>query len=187
MARRPFPEKAKPTENVLDCVTSDVCGPFEIESVGKKLYFITFNDIYSGYTNVEFLRRKSEVPDKAIAFIENLKTQLNQKPKIFRSDRAGEYLSDKMQSYLAKEGIRFQCTVGYAPEQNGIAERKNRTLVEAARTMLIDSGLPKSFWAEAINTAAYVYNNTLNSKTMKTPNENRRLKHFTNLAVQLTS
>jgi hypothetical protein len=60
---------------------------------------------------------------------------IESKPKIFCSDRAAEYLSDKMQSYLAKEGIKFQCTVGYANEQNGIAERKNRTLVEAARTV----------------------------------------------------
>lgn len=57
-----------------------------------------------------------------------------------------------------KEGIKFECTVGYAPEQNGVAERKNRTIVEAVRTMLAESGMSKNFWAEAANTANYVFN-----------------------------
>ena len=87
-----------------------------------------------------------------------MKTQTGRKPKIFRSDRGKEYLCEKFQSYLRKEGICFQCTVGYAPEQNGIAERMNRTLVEACRSMLSESGLPKTLWAEAIDTANYVYN-----------------------------
>lgn len=105
-----------------------------------------------------FLRNKNEVAEKAINYIEKLKTQIGRKPKVFRSDRGGEYMCEKFQSYLRNEGIRFQCTVGYALEQNGIAERMNRTLVEAARSMIADSGLSKSFWAEAIDTANYVFN-----------------------------
>lgn len=158
MARKSFPKKATRTKEILDCIVSDVCGAMPIESLGRKKYFVTFIDVFSKYTEVKFLRNKNDVADNAINYIEKLKTQLGRKPKVFRSDRGGEYMCEKFQSYLRHEGIRFQCTVGYAPEQNGIAERMNRTLVEAARSMIVDSGLSKSFWAEAIDTANYVLN-----------------------------
>lgn len=67
-------------------------------------------------------------------------------------------MNEKLQSFFKKKGILPQCTVGYAPEQNGVAERKNRTLMEAARTMLAEANLPNYFWAEAVNTANYVIN-----------------------------
>lgn len=79
-----------------------------------------------------------------------MKTQMERKPKILRTDRGLEYLIAELQNFLKKEGIRTQTTVGYAPEQNGIAERKNRTLMEAARSMLSSASLPKHLWAEAI-------------------------------------
>ena len=66
--------------------------------------------------------------------------------------------STGVQDYLKKQEIEFHCTVGYAPQQNGIAERKNRSLVAAARTMLDDAKLPKCWWAEAVNTANYIQN-----------------------------
>jgi Reverse transcriptase (RNA-dependent DNA polymerase) len=179
-SRKPFPKSATPVENVLDCVTSDVCGPIQVESLGRKKYFVTFNDVYSGFTEVQLMRCKSEVPEKAIEFIEKMKTQVGKKPKILRSDRAKEYTCEKLQSYLKKEGILFQCTVGYAPEQNGVAERKNRTLMEATRSMIANSGLPKTLWAEAVSTAAYVYNHTINVSRGKTPIEilfGRKSKH----------
>ena len=119
---------------------------------------------------MKFLRTKNEVAEKAIDFFEKMKTQIGRKPKVFRSDRGGEYMCEKFQSYLRNEGIRFQCTVGYAPEQNGIAQRKNRTLVEAARSMIASSGLQKSLWAEAIDTANYVFNR-INCKENKSPYE----------------
>ena len=182
MARKSFPKKATPTNDLLDCVVSDVCGAMQIESVSKKKYFVTFIDVHTGYTEVKFLREKSDVTNETIEYIERMKTQLGRKPKIFRSDRGGEYLNNKLQSYFRQEGIKFQCTVGFAPEQNGIAERKNRTLVEAARTMISESGLSKIFWAEAVNTANYVFNRIV-SKTRKSPlemmfGEKPRIKHF---------
>ena len=80
-------------------------------------------------------------------------------------------MSEKVQGYLKKEGIEFQCTVGYAPQQNGIAERKNRSLVEAARTMRSESGLSKCWWAEAVNTANYIQNRLISQATNTTPFE----------------
>ena len=85
-------------------------------------------------------------------------TQTGKFPKTFRTDRGLEYLSEALQSFLIENGIKPECTVGYAAEQNGVAERKNRSLVEAARIMLTSANLPKNYWGEAVNTANFVLN-----------------------------
>ena len=168
MSRRPF-VKAHEVQEVLDVIVSDVHGPMPIESTGKKRYFITFIDVKSHYCEVQFIRQKSDVPECTIQFIERVKTQLNRKPKVFRSDRGTEYMDQRLQSYLAREGIWYETTVGYCPQQNGVAERKNRTLGEAALTLLSDSNLPKSFWAEAVNHANYCNNRVISRKANVSP------------------
>lgn len=170
MSRKPF-KKAEDVGDVLDCVVSDVCGPIQSETMRGKRYVITFIDVHSRYCDVEFIRRKSEVVSKVIQHIERMKTQFGKKPKIFRSDRGTEYTDKRLQVFLKDESIKFECTVGYCPQQNGIAERKTRTLLEAARTMLSDSGLPKNHWAEAINHANHVTNRIVNQKTGQSPYE----------------
>ena len=168
MSRRPF-KKAHEVQEVLDVIVSDVHGPMPVESTGKKRYFITFIDVKSRYCEVQFIRQKSDVPECTIQFIERLKTQLNRKPKVFRSDRGTEYMDQRLQSYLAKEGIWYETTVGYCPQQNGVAERRNRTLGEAALTLLSDSNLPKSFWAEAVNHANYCNNRVVSRNEKVSP------------------
>ena len=155
----------------MDLVVSDVCGPMQTETIGKKRYFVTFIDAHSRYCEVKFIRNKSDVTEETIQFVERMKTQLRLKPKIFRTDRGGEYLDEKLQRYLKNEGIKPECTVGYCPEQNGIAERKNRTLMEAARAMLKEAGMPANHWAEAVNTANHATNRIVNDKTGKSPYE----------------
>jgi transposase InsO family protein/predicted aspartyl protease len=170
MARKKFPKKAKPTKEILDIVVSDVCGPMQTEGVGRCRYFVTFIDIHSGYCEVIFIRQKSEVVQETIRFVERMKTQLGRKPKIIRSDRAKEYLDQRLQNYLRDEGIRTNLTVGYCPEQNGVAERRNRTLMEAARTIRSSTYLTEKFWTEAVRCANYVQNRTAR-KDGKTPVE----------------
>ena len=170
MSRKPFPE-AQPIQEPLDVIVSDVCGPLPTESINKKRYFVTFTDAYSKYTETFFMREKSEVTQIAIDFVERLHTQFGKWPKIFRSDRGKEYINDRFQRYLTRRGIKSEFTVGYAPEQNGIAERKNRTLMEATRTMLASSELPKNLWTEAIATATFIFNRIINKRTKKTPYE----------------
>ena len=80
------------------------------------------------------------------------------KIKIIRSDRGGEYTSHAFQDFCKDEGIWKQLTAGYNPQQNGIAERKNRTIVEMATSMMAEKNLPKEFWAEAVHTAVYILN-----------------------------
>ena len=98
MSRSTFPKQSETKRDRLECIVSDICGPMPTESVGKSRYFVTFIDEFSGYTEIEFMKTKSELPDKAIQFIEKLKTQIGEKPKIFRSDRGGEYLIEKFQN-----------------------------------------------------------------------------------------
>lgn len=172
MIRQGFPKQASTTFQTLDIISSDVCGPLPVTSIQGYKYMLTFTDIHSNYTHIKFIKEKSEVPTRVKQFIEQVKVQFEKKPKIFRTDRGTEYMNQDLQNYLLNQGIKFQCTVGYAPEQNGVAERKNRTLVEAARTMLIDSQLPKYLWPEAINEACYNQNRVCSkSSNFQTPIE----------------
>lgn len=168
MARRPF-KAAASVKNVLDVIVSDVHGPMPVESIGKKRYFVTFIDAKSRYCEVRFIRQKSEVTACAVQYIEHLKTKFGKKPKVFRSDRGTEYMDHRLQDYLLEEGIWFETTVGYCPQQNGISERMNRTLGEAALTLLCDSQLPRNHWAEAVASAAYSLNRVISKGSNRSP------------------
>ena len=154
----PYPKKSfnRATE-LFESVHSDLCGPMNVKSFGKSQYFVTFIDEYSRYTQVHFLKSKDEVLEKFKQYV-NQAEKLGKRVKNLRSDNGGEYCSEVFDDYLKEKGITHQTTVPYCPEQNGIAERMNRTLVEAARSMMFHAGMPKQFWAEAIHTAAYVHN-----------------------------
>lgn len=170
MKKRPF-GRGTVFSQPLDCVVSDVCGPLQTESIGRKRYFVTFIDAYSRYCEVNFIREKSDVTEAAIHFIERMKNAIGRKPKIFRSDRGTEYMDHRFQSYLADQGIWFECTVGYCPEQNGMAEKKNDTLMCAARTMLNDANLSKNHWAEAVASANHSTNRIISRGHDKSPYE----------------
>ncbi|GKA24429.1 putative ribonuclease H-like domain-containing protein [Tanacetum coccineum] len=102
----------------------------------------------------------------------SLENQLNHKVKIIRSDHGTEFKNHAMSVFCAKKEIKREFSVARTPHQNGVAERKNRTLIEAARTTLADSLLPIPFWAETVNTACYVLNRVLVTRPQnKTPYE----------------
>lgn len=170
MTRKEFAkEKPKTSKTILDVVNSDLCGAFRTQTHGGKKYFLTFIDEHSRYTKVYLLNNKSEVNQKTREFIQLMKTQNGKYPKMFNTDRGGEYVNEEMQTYLNKLGIKFQYTTPYTPQLNGIAERKNRTLTEMTRCMLNQSDLPDSFWGEAIITANYMQNKMLTRSTNLTP------------------
>jgi hypothetical protein len=142
----------------LELVHTDVWGPAAVSSIGEKSYFVTFIDDHSRKVWVYFLKQKSEVYEvfkKWKAMVEN---ETGLKIKKLRSDNGGEYEDTGFKRFCFENGIRLERTVPGTPQQNGVAERMNRTLTERARSMRIQSGLPKQFWAEAINTAAYLIN-----------------------------
>lgn len=158
IASTPFPKRESTTNQPLEIIHTDVCGPMRTISNGGARYFITFVDDYSRWCQVYFLKEKSQVIDKFLEFKNFVENQKGYKIKAIQSDNGKEFCNRRMSDVLKREGIQHRLTVPYTPQQNGIAERKNRTLVEMARCMLIQSGLPKTFWAEAITTANYIRN-----------------------------
>ncbi|KAJ9536569.1 hypothetical protein OSB04_un000268, partial [Centaurea solstitialis] len=145
----------------LDILHMDLCGPMRVESLARKKYMLVLVDEYSRYTWLEFLRAKSDAADLIIAFIKHIQVLLGGQVKKLRSDNGTEFRNAKLQSFLEEVGISHNFSTVRTPQQNGVVERKNRTLVEAARSMIAHSGVPLSLWAEAVSTACYTQNRTL--------------------------
>lgn len=155
----PFPQKAeRVTKSVLELVHSDVCGPMNVNSIAGNRYVVSFIDDYTRKNFVYFLRTKNEVFEKFKLFKNYVECQTNKKIKVLRSDNGTEYKNKQFDEFLEKCGIKRQLTVPYTPQQNGIAERANRTLIEMAKSLLIHANLPEFLWAEAVQTAAYLRN-----------------------------
>ena len=149
---------SKRTKEPLDLVHSDVCGKVNAKSLGGAEYFLTFIDDFTHYTWVYVLKKKSDVFKCFIVWKALVENCSGKQLKILRTDNGGEYVSSEFDDYLKSKGIRHKRTIPKTPEQNGIAERMNRTVVEAVRSMLADAKLPYSFWAEAVSTAVYLRN-----------------------------
>ncbi|GJT16590.1 putative ribonuclease H-like domain-containing protein [Tanacetum coccineum] len=129
-------------------------------------------DDFSRFSWVFFLATKSETSGIPKKFITEIENQLNHKVNVIRSDNGTEFKNRKMDEFCGQKGIKREYSVSRTPQQNGVVERKNRTLIEAARNMLADSLLPIIFWVEAVNTACYVLNRVLVTKPYnKTPYE----------------
>ncbi|GJY44997.1 putative ribonuclease H-like domain-containing protein, partial [Tanacetum coccineum] len=138
----------------------------------KKMYCLVVTDDYSRFSWVFFLATKDETSGILKAFITGIENQINHRVKIIRCDNGTEFKNKEMNQFCEMKGIKREFSVARTPQQNGVAERKNKTLIEAARTMLADSKLPTTFWAEAVNTACYVQNRVLVIKPHnKTPYE----------------
>lgn len=121
-------------------------------------FFVTFIDDFTRYCIVYFMSSKNQVLEKFIEYEAEKNVEFGERIRTLRTDNGGEYTSKEFEKYLKSKGIRHETTVDYTPEQNGTAERMNRTFVDSARSMLAHAGLPKSYWSEAVNTAAYVRN-----------------------------
>lgn len=156
-SRTKFPtSENKRHDTVLGIVHSDVCGKITTKSLGGSEYFLTFVDDHSRYVWVYFLKNKHEVFEKFLEWKAMVEKQYGTRIKTLRTDNGGEYKSGQFTTFLKKEGIRHELTVPKNPEQNGVAERINRTLMEMARSTLYN--MRKDFWAEALSTAAYIRN-----------------------------
>ncbi|GJU24118.1 putative ribonuclease H-like domain-containing protein [Tanacetum coccineum] len=156
----------------LHLLHMDLFGPTFVKSLMKKMYYLVVTDDYSRFTWVFFLATKDETSGILKSFITGIENLVDHKVKIIRCDNGTEFKNKEMNQFCEKKGIMRQFSVARTPQQNGVAERINRTLIEAARTMLVDSKLPTTFWAEAVNTACYVQNRVLVVKPHnKTPYE----------------
>nr|GFC09058.1 retrovirus-related Pol polyprotein from transposon TNT 1-94 [Tanacetum cinerariifolium] len=143
-----------------------------VKSLNKKSYCLVVIDDYSRFTWVFFLATEDETSPILKTFITGLENQLSLKVKVIRSDNGTEFKNHDLNQFCEIKGIKREFSVPRTPQQNGIAERKNMTLIKAARTMLADSLLPIPFLAKADNTACYVQNRVLVTKPKnKTPYE----------------
>nr|GFA95068.1 hypothetical protein [Tanacetum cinerariifolium] len=139
----------------------DLCGPMRVASINGKRYVLVIIDDYSRYTWTHFLRSKDETPEVLIDFLRLVQRGLQAQVRVVRTDKGTEFLNQTLYAYFAAEGIQHQTSVARTPEQNGVVKGRNRTLVEAARTMLSAAKVPLFFWAEAIATACFTQNRSL--------------------------
>ncbi|KAL0386517.1 UNVERIFIED_CONTAM: Copia protein [Sesamum latifolium] len=168
--RKPF-GKAKRATHPLELVHSNICGPMNVRARHGAFYFLTFIDDYSRYGSVYLLSHRSEALDCFKRFLAEVENQREVNLKVFRTDRGREYLSEQFKQICEDKGIIRQLTIPYTPQQNGVAERRNRTLLEMARSMMAQANLPISFWGDAILTAAYILNRVPSKSIPTTPYE----------------
>jgi transposase InsO family protein len=156
--KNPFPRSNNKAKGALDIVHSDVCGPMSTTSLSGYLYYVSFIDDFSQNTWIYFLKDKSEVFNKFKEFkvlVENLSEK---KIKILRLDNGGEFTSNEFKAFCKEVGIKRELSTPYNPQQNGVAKRKNLTIMEAVKAMIHDQGLLMHLWAEATRTTVYVQN-----------------------------
>jgi hypothetical protein len=163
------PESVSRAGVPLQRVHSDLMGPVRPVSQGGNEYVLTAIDDFSGYAEIAPLKHKSEAGDALKKILLRWERQLGRKVKIVRTDRGAEYTA--FDRWCGSQGIMRERSVAYTPEQNGRAERFNRTLTQKARAMLLHARLAKKLWAETFVTASVVYNMSPRMKLSATPHE----------------
>lgn len=170
-SRLPFTHVGVRSQEACHRIHSDLCGPMEVSSLNGSRYFLLFVDDCTRMTFIYFLKQKSEIFNRFKEFKAVIENQQGKKIKILHTDNGTEYCNNKFSNYLKSAGIIHQRTNSYTPEQNGVSERGNRTVVEKAKCLLYDAKLDKRFWAEASNTAVYLKNRSVVTGLEKTPYE----------------
>jgi hypothetical protein len=171
---------AKRSYEILEIIHTDICGPFPTPYLNGQRYFISFIDDHTRFMYLYLLNDKAEALNAFKTYKVEVEKQKEKKIKIVRSDRGGEYYgryTDKGQmigpfaKFLEEEGIVAQYTMPSTPQQNGVAERRNCTLMDMVRSMLSNSHLPLFLWSEALKTVVYVLNRVPSKAVPKTPFE----------------
>jgi len=158
-SRLPFPQESlSHSKGPLDLVHSDVCGPLPPAKDGSR-YIVNFIDDYSRFAVTYLATNKSEVFTLFKQYEAYVSTLFDGKRiKVLRSDNGGEYVSTEFREFCLERGITHHFTVPYSPQQNGVAERENRSLLDMVRTLLLHASLPVSYWDEAVCVARYLRN-----------------------------
>jgi len=171
--RTPFPQ-ASPwrASAVLELVHTDFCGQISPPTPGGKSYFMLIVDDFSRYMWVELLSNKSEALACFKKFKAAAELESGKRLKSLRTDRSGEFNSGGFVIFCSEHGIKHSTTTPYTPQQNGVVERRNQTVVEMARCLLKSMKVPSRFWGEAVRTAVHILNRSpMKSLRGKTPFE----------------
>ncbi|KAI5337111.1 hypothetical protein L3X38_016380 [Prunus dulcis] len=156
-----FPLSDSKTAKPFDLVHSDVWGPARVTSNGFR-WFVTFIDDCTRLTWVFLLKNKHDVASILPEFCTMVSTQFHAQVKIFRIDNGGEYVNNTLASFFRAQGIIHQTTTSFTPQQNGVSERKNRQLLEVARSLMLDMSVPHHILGHVVLSAAYLINRTPN-------------------------
>ena len=159
-SRSPFPGSSKHSDRRLQIIHSDLAGPVHIRSIQGSSYIATFIDDFSRHGVVYFLKTKDQCAAAFKKFLAWAENQTSERLLTLHSDRGGEYLSGAIKSILDEKGIEHKLTMPHTPEQNGVAERWNRTIFDKARALIHSAGLSLGFWECAVDTAVHTYNRT---------------------------
>ncbi|KAK1406103.1 hypothetical protein QVD17_41389 [Tagetes erecta] len=170
---------ATTSSNLLEIIHTDISGPYP-DGISGHNSFITFVDDYSRYMYLFLIKEKTESLETFKAYKAEVENQLNCKIKVVKSDRGGEYygrhtdigqVPGPFYQFCKEHGIINQYTMPGTPQQNGVAEKRNRTLMDMVRSMLANSGLPQFLWTEALKTAIHILNRVPSKSIPKTPFE----------------
>lgn len=169
----PHPTSSRPrATSILERVHVDLVGKINPSSLGGAQHFLLIRDEFSTYMFVYFIASKAQVPDMIQMFINEASVATQKRVRVIRSDNGSEFRNIAMTQICQAEGIVQEYSSPYTPMQNGEIERANRSVIESARAMLLESGLPDRLWGEAINTAVYLKNRLTNKRTAnQTPYE----------------
>jgi hypothetical protein len=146
------------TDRPLELLHKDLFGPIAYISIDGSKYCLVIVDDYSSFTWVFFLQEKSQTQETLKRFLRRAQNEFGLRIKKIRSNNGTKFKNSQIEGFLEEEGIKHEFSSPYKPQQNGVVERKNRTLLDMARTMLDEYKTPDQFWVEAINTACYSIN-----------------------------
>jgi transposase InsO family protein len=160
------------TSHPLELLHMDLFGTTTYRSIGGNSYGLLVVNDYSRYTWVFFLSNKSNMFSLFKGFAKRVENEFDFKMKMIRSDNGFEFKNSKIKDYCDEKGIKHEFSAKYTPQQNGVVERKNQTLIDMARTMLSEYNVLNSFWAQAINTTCHALNRLYCHRLLKkTPYE----------------
>ncbi|KAA0067449.1 gag/pol protein [Cucumis melo var. makuwa] len=171
MTKRPFTGKCYRAKEPLELIHSDLYGLMNVKARRGFEYFISFIDDYSRYGYLYLMEHKSEALEKFKEYKAEVENLLSKKIKILRSDRGREYMDLRFQDYMIEHGIKSQLSVPGTPQQNGVSERRNRTLLDMVHSMMSYAQLPSSFWGYVVETAVHILNNVPSKSVSETPFE----------------
>nr|GEY27457.1 hypothetical protein [Tanacetum cinerariifolium] len=155
------PKSEDTNQEKLYLLHMDLCGPIRVESVNEKKYILVIVDDYSRFTWVKFLRSKDEDLDFIIKFLKMIQVRLKVLVHRIRTDKGTKFVNQTLREYYEVVGISHETSVACSPQQNGVVERRNRTIIKTAHTMLIYAYAPLFLWAKAMATACYTQNRSI--------------------------
>ncbi|CAH9113207.1 unnamed protein product, partial [Cuscuta epithymum] len=156
--RLPFPESTSKTTHCFELIHCDIWGGYRCDSTSGARYFLSIVDDFTRGVWVYLMKNKSEVCQNLIHFCNMVENQFGQRVKRVRSDNGVEFKTTFLSEYYKQRGIILETSCTDTPQQNGVVERKHRHILEVARALRFQSGLPIDFWGECILTAVYIIN-----------------------------